>query len=252
MPNAHRKPFLDQHSKGEVNRAGALLSDLRRRIATEGPERAVAQFDEAELDEAWEVLTWWRSLHARPLSSVAANLRYHVEKADARVAGRIEVTQRLKRLPTLIGKLDRHKGNVTQMQDVGGVRAVVPGLPQVYGVRRRLLKSWSIVRERDYIETPKEDGYRAVHLIVSRGGFKIEVQLRTVSQDIWANVVEEQSRILGMDLKFGGGSPELKEHLTRLAELLSGYDRGVVSRKDLIDDLVRLPILVLTTGSEGT
>jgi hypothetical protein len=67
------------------------------------------------LDEAWEALTWWRSLHARPLSAVAANLRYHVDRSDARVLERIEVTQRLKRLDTLIGKLGRERGNVTQM-----------------------------------------------------------------------------------------------------------------------------------------
>ena len=53
-----------------------------------------------KLEEAWQTLTWWRSLHARPLSSVAANLRYHVEKADARMEGRIEVAQRLKSMET--------------------------------------------------------------------------------------------------------------------------------------------------------
>lgn len=57
---------------------------------------------------------------------MAANLRYHVDRADARVRGRIEVTQRLKRHDTLIGKLARERGNVTQMQDIGGVRAVLP------------------------------------------------------------------------------------------------------------------------------
>lgn len=60
-----------------------------------------------------------RSLHARPLSMTAANLRYHVEQADARVDGRIEVAQRLKRLDTTIGKLAREKGGVTQMHDIG-------------------------------------------------------------------------------------------------------------------------------------
>jgi hypothetical protein len=53
----------------------------------------------------------------------------------------------LKRIPTLVGKLGRERGNVTQMHDVGGVRAVLPGLREVYVVRRRLLKSWTIVKE---------------------------------------------------------------------------------------------------------
>src|SRR5271154_6018286 len=105
----------------------------------DGAERALANSDEQKLDEAWEALTWWRSLHARPLSTVAANLRYHVDRGGARVLGRIEVAQRLKRLDTLIGKLGREQGNVAQMQDIGGVRAVLPSLRHVYVVRRRLL-----------------------------------------------------------------------------------------------------------------
>ena len=75
----------------------------------DGAERAVAESGEGKLDEAWEALTWWRSLQARPLSAVAANLRYHVDRGDARVQDRIEVTQRLKRLDTLIGKLGRER-----------------------------------------------------------------------------------------------------------------------------------------------
>jgi hypothetical protein len=162
-------------TKGQVNRAGVLLLDLREQMYQDGSERAVAESDERELDQAWEALTWWRSLHARPLSAVAANLRYHVDRGDARVQGRIEVTQRLKRLDTLIGKLGRERGHVTQMQDVGGVRAVLPNLRHIYVVRRRLLKSWVVIKERDYIAEPKSSGYRALHLIVRRMGFPIEV-----------------------------------------------------------------------------
>jgi hypothetical protein len=118
-------------TKGQINRAGALLLDLRERMQRDGAERAVAESDELKLDEAWEALTWWRSLYARPLSAVAANLRYHVDRGEGRVGERIEVTQRLKRLDTVIGKLGRERGNVTQMQDIGGVRAVLPSLRHV-------------------------------------------------------------------------------------------------------------------------
>jgi hypothetical protein len=82
-----------------------LLLDLRERMQRDGAERALADFDGQKLDEAWEALAWRRSLYARPLSTVAGNLRYHVDRADARVQGRIEVAQRLKRLETVIGKL---------------------------------------------------------------------------------------------------------------------------------------------------
>ncbi len=234
-----------------MNRAGALLLDLRDRMQRDGAERAVAESDELKLDEAWEALTWWRSLHARPLSGVAANLRYHVDRGGGRVGDRIEVTQRLKRLDTLIGKLGRERGNVTQMQDIGGVRAVFPSLRHVYVVRRRLLKSWGVVRERDYIAEPKSSGYRALHLIVRRMGYPIEVQLRTVGQDAWANTVEETSRQVGVDLKFGARDEHLDRIFLAMAELFACFDRDELSRDDLLEGLRRLPSLTMRTRTQG-
>jgi GTP pyrophosphokinase len=237
------QPTAPPFTKGEVNRAGVLLLDLRDRMRRDGAERAVADSDEQELDDAWEALTWWRSLHARPLSAVSANLRYHVDRGDARVRERIEVTQRLKRLDTLIGKLGRERGNVTQMQDIGGVRAVVPNLRHVYAVRRRLLKSWGIIRERDYIIEPKSSGYRALHLIVKRVGYPIEVQLRTIGQDVWANQVEETGRQVGLDLKFGVGHEQLDAIFLAMAELIARFDRAELSPQDLREGLKRVPSL---------
>jgi putative GTP pyrophosphokinase len=230
-------------SKGEVNRAGVLLLGLRDRMARDGAEVAVSLADADELERAWAALTWWRGLHAHPLSAVAANLRHHVDRSDARIADRIEVTQRLKRMDTLIGKLGRERGSVTQMQDVGGVRAVLPGLQHVLVVRRRLLKSWTIIRERDYIGEPKSSGYRALHLIVSRNGFPIEVQLRTIGQDIWANTVEETSRLLGVELKFGAGDDHADQVFLSMADLFAQFDSGEISDPELREGLLGLPSL---------
>lgn len=221
-------------SKGQVNRAGVFLLELRQRIDVEGAERALSATDEASIEAAREALEWWRSLHARPLSTVAANLRYHVLKAEAQVDGRIEVTQRLKRQDTLIGKLDRERGNVTQMQDIGGVRAVVPGVPDVYRLRRRLLKSWTIIRERDYIASPKDDGYRALHLVVRRAGFPIEVQVRTRGQDLWANAIEEAGRQTGVQFKFGEGSEMERAAFVSAAALIAAVEEGKLSAAELL------------------
>jgi putative GTP pyrophosphokinase len=243
---AHRpacSPTAAPFTKGEVNRAGVLLLDLRERMQRDGAERAVADSDEQKLDEAWEALTWWRSLYARPLSAVARNLRYHVDRGGGRVGDRIEVTQRLKRLDTLIGKLGRERGDVTQMQDIGGVRVVVPSLRHVYVVRRRLLKSWVIIRERNYITEPKSSGYRALHLIVRRMGYPIEVQLRTIGQDVWANQVEETGRQVGLDLKFGAGHEQLDNIFLEMAELIARFDRAELSPHDLREGLKHVPSL---------
>ena len=111
-------------TNGEVNRAGQLMRRWYARSKGEGFKELDVTLE--DLVEAMIAVTWWRSLHAGPLSRVAANLRYHVAAEEAEVAGRIDITQRLKRRPTIFNKLDREPTmQLTQMQDIGGVRARV-------------------------------------------------------------------------------------------------------------------------------
>ena len=225
-------------SKGQVNRAGKLILDLGYTVRRKGTAQAIEEIGVEKIIVAVDAVTWWRTLHAGPLSSVAANLRYHVGKEGGRVSGRIEVTQRLKRLTTMIDKLVREPTmQVTQMQDIGGVRALLPSLHHVYAVSRRLRKSWTIIKVRDYIAEPKPSGYRALHLIVSRKGYPIEVQLRTIRQDAWANQVEEDGRQLGVGLKFGAGAAEVHAYYVAMSEAFALMDRGERPPDELVTTL---------------
>jgi putative GTP pyrophosphokinase len=228
-------------TKGEINRAGELMLDLRERMRRDGPDRALVESDEDELEQAREALRWWRSLHARPLSTVAANLRYHVDCEEGRIRGRTEVTQRLKRFDTMIDKLAREQGRITQMHDIGGVRAVLPSLRHVYVVGRRLRKSWMIIRVRDYITEPKNSGYRALHLVVQRKGYAIEVQLRTIAQDVWANTVEQRGMATGVGFKFGAGDADVHAVFVAMSEVLARFDRGELSPEELRAALETVP-----------
>lgn len=230
MPR-HPDPFKPDsdavYTNGEVNRAGQLLRRFYAQPPVEEGEDAFAGFDVDELVDAMVAVTWWRSLHARPLSRVAANLRYHVAAEDAAVKGRIDVTQRLKRRPTIFDKLEREPTmQLTQMADIGGVRARVPSLRHLQAVSRRLKKTWTIVRTRDYIKEPRSSGYRAVHHIVRRDGRLIEVQLRTFLQDAWANQVEEDSRRLATGYKFGRGAEDVHDYYRIVSEAFATLDRG--------------------------
>lgn len=100
-----------------------------------------------------------------------------------------------------------------------------------------------VIRERDYITKPKSSGYRSLHLIVRRKDYPIEVQLRTIGQDIWANTVEEVGRRSGIDLKFGAGNERFHSVFMAMAELIASFDRAELSSDDLREGLMRLPSL---------
>jgi ppGpp synthetase/RelA/SpoT-type nucleotidyltranferase len=212
-------------SKGQVDRAARLILEFWSSDPEVSP---IDDWDVNALVDAMYAVTWWRSLHAVPLTKVAANLRYHVAKEGGHINERVEVTQRLKRRNTMIFKLAREpKMNLTRMGDIGGVRALLPSIDHIYAVSRRLRKTWTIARTLDYIADPKPSGYRAIHHVVRRDGRLVEVQLRTSRQDAWANQVEEDGRFKGVDLKSGFGAAEIHAYYVVVAEAFAVMDRGV-------------------------
>lgn len=217
------KPKQSPPSKEAVNRAGQLVAELLA-------EYREGNFDAADEDRfrfeainpAFELIAWWRGLHAKPLTSVSANLRYYLKPH-----GPVVVTQRLKRFPTVIDKLLREPSmKLAGMADIGGCRALLSDQDAVNAVGKRLRKNWDVRRTRDYVTHPKPSGYRAVHHIIRRKGRLIEVQLRTPLQDAWANQVEEDSRRVGSNFKGGEGQTEVHDYYVAVSELLALKERG--------------------------
>jgi putative GTP pyrophosphokinase len=231
------------YSKSRVDRAGQFLAEALRAAAED--RRRVGQ-QRAELVEAIQIVDWWRGEHARPLSRVAANLRYYAaEQGDPVVA------QRLKKFPTIAGKLLREpRMKLSRMADIGGVRAVLPNQDAVYRTGARLRKNWTITKTRDYIAEPKDDGYRALHLINRYRGRFIEVQLRTSYQDGWANAIEANARVVAPGLKFGGGPETVREYFVAFAEMLASLDQGRMPDDELLARLNRLKKGVDTLKAE--
>lgn len=208
------------YSKSQVDRAGRAVADLLRQTRS-GESPSDEQM--SEFVRGIDVLDWWRAEHARPLSRVATNLSHY-----AGMHGMPTVSQRLKRLPTIADKLLREpKMKLSRMADIGGIRTTLPDLRAVYDVASQLRRNWTITKFRDYVANPKADGYRAVHLINRHHGRLIEVQLRTPLQDVWANAVESDTRLLAPGLKFGGGPEELRELYKGIGDAYASLDQGL-------------------------
>jgi putative GTP pyrophosphokinase len=203
-----------------VNRAGGVLRSFVSTQPTdvEALDRAVAALD---------VLVAWRAAHATPLQTATMGLRSRVASAGCSDVRR--VSQRLKRIPTILDKLQRlpHM-DLGRMADIGGCRAVLSDIDEVYRVLGRYQRRSApeVVKVRDYIESPKDDGYRAAHIIVKYHGRLIEVQLRTHVQHEWAYTVESVTSRLGLAIKAGGGPQAVREWFAAVSEAMALEERG--------------------------
>ena len=81
--------FVEQFDPKEIDAAGRVLANV--------PE--VGEED-SEWFEAFKLVTQWRALHAGPLKAFRNNLGRRVGRQGI-------VAQRLKRMPTIISKLER-------------------------------------------------------------------------------------------------------------------------------------------------
>lgn len=181
-------------SKSQVKKAG---STIRKCLRGEITDRAV-------FVHATQVMDAWRRAHYAPLVTANNGLR-----SMARTVGvQAEVTQRLKRRQTILDKLGREPTlDLSRMQDIGGCRAVVADMTDLRRLESRLKKNRPPVGYADYTTTPRQSGYRGVHVIVEYQGRQIEVQLRTAWMHSWALAAENYSGLLGENLKQDGSHP---------------------------------------------
>jgi len=168
----------------------------------------------------------YRSMHAYPLRKVTMGVRQMIETDFGHGAPR--PGQRFKRMDRILPKLLRFpKMRLSQMEDIGGCRAVFETGDDVNAVARRIRRRWPHARISDHIENPKPDGYRSLHIVEKRDGRLIEVQLRTRRQHAWAEAIESAGPRTGYNLKDGEGPADLRRYFMLAAERLAREDAGL-------------------------
>lgn len=197
--------------------------------------------------EALDILNNWRLSHSYPLEKIRKILEKNARHVDSKAL----IGQRIKRAPSIVGKLNRFSTmRLDRMQDLGGCRAVVSSIDDVYNVVERLKSSrfmHELKNEKDYVEEPKESGYRSYHLVYSfqnkkyekLNGLQIEVQIRTAVQHSWATAVEVVGAFTAESLKSSQGDANWLEFFKLVSHYFKKLEKGKKYR-NAPEDLKRL------------
>ena len=114
------------------------------------------------------------------------------------------IDTRLKSAKSILGKLQKKDLDLTlsaacnNIYDIAGIRVVCSYIKDVYLIRDRLMAQDDvmIMQIKDYIETPKENGYRSLHMVIrvpvyfmnKKQLVPVELQIRTLAMDLCASL----------------------------------------------------------------
>ncbi len=206
------------YSKEQINRAGkVLISDTST---------------EEEKSKAKEILDNWRAIHSYPMHVFKITLKNKSKLVDKNVL----TAQRLKRSTSIIKKLKRkYNGQkptmkLSQMQDISGCRAVLQNVSMAKELYQKHYLKGDLKHKRvgvkDYINSPKKDGYRSIHLIYKYfsdkgkkeyNGLLVEIQIRSKLQHLWATAIETVDFFTRQAIKSSEGQREWMEFFRLLS-----------------------------------
>lgn len=115
------------------------------------------------------------------------------------------------------------------LNDIAGIRVICSFVGDIYDIASMLIRQDDIklIEEKDYIKSPKSNGYRSLHLVVEVPIFfsdhvepvRVEVQIRTIAMDFWASLEHK------LYYKTSGESPaHITQDLKECAELIASTD----------------------------
>ena len=157
------------------------------------------------------------------------------------------IESRLKSPQSIAKKLKEHNFSYAEdniqdiIRDIAGIRVVCKYIEDTYKLADLLLKQRDIVliECQDYIENPKESGYRGLHLLIEIPVFlsvgvksiPVEVQIRTLAMDLWASLEHH--------LRYKSVAPvsdDISDRLMECAEKISDIDRELQDILHAVED----------------
>ncbi|MCI9540420.1 MAG: GTP pyrophosphokinase family protein [Lachnospiraceae bacterium] len=155
------------------------------------------------------------------------------------------VKSRVKSAESIVKKLKRHgheasiDNMIRYLNDIAGIRVICSFTSDIYKIAEMISNQDDVTvhQIKDYIATPKSNGYKSYHLIVSLPIFlsdgptdvKVEVQIRTIAMDFWASLEHK------IYYKFEGNAPEhIRTDLKECADIVEMLDARMLSLNEAI------------------
>ncbi|MDO4166503.1 MAG: GTP pyrophosphokinase family protein [Eubacteriales bacterium] len=164
--------------------------------------------------------------------------RNPIHSIKSRIKTPVSIAKKLKKrgLPVCV---DSIRGN---LNDVAGVRVICSFIDDIYTIAEMLTSQTDItlIKMKDYIENPKPNGYRSLHLIIEVPVFfadkmrpmRVEVQIRTIAMDYWASL-DHQLRYKKDDLD-EQTLTDMEQKLKHCADVISETDMEMLDiRKNI-------------------
>ena len=152
-----------------------------------------------------------------------------IESIKTRLKSPESIFEKLKRrdLPMTLSAIEEN------LNDIAGVRVICSFPEDIYLLADALLRQDDItlIERKDYIQNPKPNGYRSLHLSVEVPIFlrnetkrmRVEVQLRTIAMDFWASLEHKLRYKKG--LEDSEDYQEISRQLKNCAEISAMLDR---------------------------
>ena len=169
------------------------------------------------------------------------SIRYNRNPVEA-------IKTRLKSPRSIYEKMIRNDYPITvdnireHLSDIAGIRIICSYPEDIYTLCDMFLRQDDVrlIRKKDYIAKPKENGYRSLHLIVEIPIFltdakeyvRAEVQFRTIAMDFWASL--EHKLKYKKDIPYAS---EVAGELKDCAEQIAFLDRRMEAIHNHIEQL---------------
>ena len=160
------------------------------------------------------------------------------------------IESRLKSIQSIMEKLSRKQFSISMqsavenLTDIAGIRVICSYVEDVYTVAHLLTTQDDVrlIETRDYIQTPKPNGYRSLHLILEIPVFlqdgrilvPVEVQIRTIAMDFWASLEHD------LRYKAHGHVPQdICDELQQVGKDIAALDQKMQSIHERIEVLLQ-------------